>query len=65
MPIEDTPCAQLLVWAVAMKLVGDSTVLLLAGEVTETPVVLVPVTLIDREAFVDPPHLSHSTITVL
>jgi len=61
MPIEETPLEQEVV-AVALKLTGEPTVLLPAGELTETPVD--PLTVIVMGVVDAPPHLSHSSTTV-
>ena len=60
MPIDLTPAEQLVV-AVATKWAGEPTVLLLAGEVTKTPVpdFTVMLTLVVKA----PPQLSHSSTT--
>jgi hypothetical protein len=63
MPIEETPFEQD-VLAVALKFTGDPTVLLLAGEETETPEEPPPLTVIVTGVVEAPPQLSHSSTTV-
>jgi hypothetical protein len=65
MPIEETPFEHD-VLALALKLTGDPTVLLLAGELTETPEEPPPpLTVILIGVVAAPPQLSHSSTTVL
>ena len=64
MPIDETPFEQVVV-AVALKFTGEPTVLLSAGEVTETPDAPPDFTVIVTGVVVAPPQLSHSSTTVL
>ena len=64
MPIEETPLEQVVV-AVALKFTGEPTVLLLVGEIMETPEPPPGWTVILTPAVVEPPQLSHSVMTVL
>ena len=63
MPIEATPLGQVEVAAVAAKRTGDPTVLLFAGEVTNTPEAVVTVR--GTAVKLEPPQWSHSCTTVL
>jgi hypothetical protein len=65
MPIEETPFGQE-VQALALKLTGEPTVALLAGELTETPDdPPPPLTVMVIGVVEAPPQLSHSSTTVL
>jgi len=66
MPIEETPLEQEVV-AVALKFTGDPTVLLLLGELTDTPDDPLPpdLTVIVIGVLEAPPQLSHSSTVVL